>query len=245
MTEKTSYAPGEPSWIDLSSPDVDGAVAFYGALFGWDATEGNAEFGGYRNFSKGGKRVAGVMPLMEPGQAPSWTTYVSTSDADKTAELVQSSGGTVVAPPMDVAELGRMALFLDDAGTFFGTWQAGTHIGAERVEEEGTWQWAELGTGDAAASGAFYSSVFGWEPRESDGYVEFQQDGRSVAGCMQYEGGAGWRPYFAAPDVDAVARRVEELGGSLAVPASDFPGGRFAVVADPFGATFGLLALKG
>ena len=245
MTEKSSYAPGAPSWIDVSSPDLAATGAFYGALLGWELEPGRPEFGGYANFTKNGKRVAGALPLMAPDQAPSWTTYFATDDADKTAELVQTAGGTVVAPPMDVAELGRMALFLDPLGSFFGTWQAGTHLGAELVEEEGTWQWAELGTTDASASVPFYSAVLGLTPQESDGYVELQQDDRSVAGCMQYEGGTSWRAYFAAADVDAAAARVEELGGSVVTPGTDFYGGRFAVVTDPFGAAFGLLALKG
>ena len=35
MTERISYAPGTPSWIDLGSPDTAATAAFYGALFGW------------------------------------------------------------------------------------------------------------------------------------------------------------------------------------------------------------------
>ena len=32
MTERTSYIPGTPSWVDVSSPDTDASAAFYGAL---------------------------------------------------------------------------------------------------------------------------------------------------------------------------------------------------------------------
>ena len=39
MAEFTSHAPGTPSWTDLMSPDVDAAVAFYTAVFGWDAED--------------------------------------------------------------------------------------------------------------------------------------------------------------------------------------------------------------
>ena len=35
MSERTSYAPGTPSWVDMGSPDPAAAAAFYGALFGW------------------------------------------------------------------------------------------------------------------------------------------------------------------------------------------------------------------
>ena len=36
-SERTSYAPGTPSWVDLGSPDAKAAADFYGGLFGWKA----------------------------------------------------------------------------------------------------------------------------------------------------------------------------------------------------------------
>ena len=50
-----------------------------------------------------------------------------------------------------------------------------------------------------------------------------------------------WMPYIEAGNVDDAARKVTSLGGTVVVPPSDIPGtGRFAVVRDPQGATFGL-----
>ena len=50
MSERTSYEPGTPCWVDLGSPDLDASVEFYGGLFGWEVPEAeNAEqTGGYR-----------------------------------------------------------------------------------------------------------------------------------------------------------------------------------------------------
>ncbi|MBK5306613.1 MAG: VOC family protein [Frankiaceae bacterium] len=249
MTDKTSYLPGEPLWIDLGSPDLDRSVAFYGALFGWTATEGTPEFGGYRNFLSDGKNVAGLMPLMQPGQPPVWTSYICTDDADKTTALVTESGGTVHAPPMAVGTLGRMALYTDPVGAFFGVWQPGEHIGAERIDSEGTFTWTELSSRDQSAAHPFYGAVFNWEPQVAEGYTEYQLGGRSVAGCMDMpemvpaEVPSYWMPYFAASDPDAKAKQAVELGGEILVPMMDFPGGRFAVVQDVHGSTFGLLDL--
>jgi hypothetical protein len=250
MTDKSSYDHGEPTWLDLGSPDTDASAAFYGNLFGWTATEGRAEFGGYRNFLKDGKTVAGLMPLMSEQQPPVWTTYIRVDDAEKTNTVLAENGGTVIAPPMDVDVLGRMAIYADPSGAVFGTWQAGQHTGAQLVHEEGTFEWAELSTRDQAAVQPFYAAAFGWEARVSEGYTEFQLGDRSVAGCMDMPGmvpaeiPSYWMPYFAAGDPDAKAAEVEKLGGRIVMPGSDFPGGRFAVVQDPNGATFGLLALK-
>ncbi|MCU1589103.1 MAG: Glyoxalase/bleomycin resistance protein/dioxygenase [Frankiales bacterium] len=250
MTNKTSYLPGEPIWIDLGTPDLDASIAFYSGLFGWTAEKGPAEFGGYTNFSKDGRKVAGLMPLMQEGQPPVWTSYVCTDDADKTTALVGENGGTVHAPPMDVGTLGRMAIYSAPDGAFFGAWQPGDHIGAETVSEEGTFAWTELSSRDQAKAKPFYSSVFGWEPKVQEGYTEFQLGETSVAGCMDMpemvpaEVPSYWMPYFAASDPEAKAKQAAGLGGTVLVPIMDFPGGRFSVVQDPHGSTFGLLDLK-
>ncbi len=75
MSERTSYEPGTPCWVDLGTPDLDAAVDFYGGLFGWDVPEAeNAEqTGGYRQAMLRGKPVGGVMPLMQEGQPPAWS----------------------------------------------------------------------------------------------------------------------------------------------------------------------------
>ena len=87
MSERTSYAPGTPCWVDLATPDLEAAESFYGALFGWEIPElpNSAEMGGYRRAKKNGKDVAGAMPLMQEGQPPAWSTYVSVDDADAIA----------------------------------------------------------------------------------------------------------------------------------------------------------------
>src|SRR6185295_19178869 len=79
MSERTSYAPGTPCWVDLATPDLDAAENFYRELFGWEIPElpNSAEMGGYRRAKKGGRDVAGAMPLMQEGQPPAWSTYVS------------------------------------------------------------------------------------------------------------------------------------------------------------------------
>lgn len=249
MTDKTSYLPGEPSWIDLGSPDTDRSAAFYGGLLGWTATEGRPEFGGYRNFLQDGKPVAGLGPLMQEGQPPVWTSYISVEDADKTAELVKDNGGTVHSGPHDVATLGRMTICTDPTGAFFGTWQPGEMTGAQVVGTEGTFTWTELSSRDQAKAQPFYGAVFGWEPKVEGGYTEFRLGGTSVAGCMDMpetvpaDVPSYWIPYFGAADPAAKATQAAELGGTVLVPIMDFPGGRFSVVQDPHGSTFGLLDL--
>jgi uncharacterized protein len=254
MSERTSYMPGTPCWVDLGTPDVEAAASFYGALFGWDVPErpNSAEMGGYRRAEKDGADVAGVMPLMQEGQPPAWTTYVAVEDADAIAAAVTENGGTVLAEPMDVMDLGRMAVFLDSTGAAFGIWQAGTFAGAALVNEPGALAWNELATRDVAASKQFYTAVFGWDYQDHDmgemgTYTELKVGGASVGGMMDVTGRlpdevpAHWLTYFAVGNTDAAVEQVKAGGGSVAFGPVDIPAGRFAIVTDPAGAAFSVI----
>jgi predicted enzyme related to lactoylglutathione lyase len=253
MGNVDDHTPLTPGWIDIGT-DVEGAKAFYTALFGLDAADAGPpeETGGYGFFLKGGRMVAGFGPQQNPGP-PFWSMYVLVPDADEIAGKVTAAGGQVVVPPMDVMEQGRMAIFTDAGGAFFSVWQPAGHRGAQVVKEPGTFTWAELDTRDVEGAKAFYAAVFGWGAETSTGggmeYTEFKLAGgdESIAGMMAMPEGvpaqvpAYWLVYFGVEDVDAAVARVQELGGSVTVPGSDFPGGRFAVVGDPQGAMFGVM----
>ena len=248
------YEAGVPSWVDIGSPDPQGAADFYGALFGWEAPEGPPENGGYRVAMIGDRAVAGIGVQQHPGP-PVWATYIAVDDADEAVAKVLASGGQVIVPAMDVLDVGRMAVFADLQGAAFSVWQAGTHPGAELVNEPGTYSWSELLTTDVEAAKSFYGDVFGWttDPK-GDGpvpeYTEWQVSGRSVGGMMEKpptmpaEIPPHWGVYFAVTDADTAAARVQELGGKVHVPPTDIEPGRFAAVADPFGGVFYVIALK-
>jgi predicted enzyme related to lactoylglutathione lyase len=254
MPERTEYAPGTPSWVDIGT-DVEGAKGFYGALFGWSAQDAGPpeETGGYGFFVKNGKMVAGYGPQQNPGP-PFWTTYVSVADAEETAKRVEGAGGAVVMAPMDVMEAGRMAVFQDPQGAFISVWQPGEHKGAQLVNEAGSLCWNELNSRDVEGSKAFYIAAFGWEPvTHADApmpYTEFRLGGQTIAGMLPMppmvpaEVPTHWLVYFAVDDTDATVAKAQELGGSVRMPPMDVPVGRFSVLADPQGATFAVIRLS-
>jgi predicted enzyme related to lactoylglutathione lyase len=252
MPERTEYAPGTPSWIDIGT-DVEAAKRFYTGLFGWDAQDAGPveETGGYGFFLKNGKMVAGYGPQQSPGP-PFWSTYVSVSDADETAGKVKAYGGQVLMDPMDVMAAGRMAVFQDPTGAFFSVWQPGEHKGAQLVNEPGTLSWNELNTRDVDAAKRFYSAVFGWNCETMEmgpiTYTEIKLDGSPTAGMTDMrnvpdEVPPHWLVYFAVDDTDATVKKAQELGGSVLVPPMDIPPGRFAVVADDNGAHFAVIKM--
>jgi len=253
MVEMTNYTSGTPSWVDVSTPDMAAAKAFYGGLFGWEA-QTHPEMGGYTNFTMKGKLVCGAAPVMSPDQHPAWGTYISVDDADAITQAIRDNGGQVVAAPMDVTDLGRMALFTDPTGAFFGIWQPGKHTGAQVVNEPGSFGWNELDTRDMDAAKAFYTKVFPWTAKTdgegANAYTEWQLDGRSIAGGMvmgeQFPADVlpNWLTYFVVADSDATVARVHELGGSVMMPGMDTDQGRIAVVADPHGAVFATIQMK-
>jgi uncharacterized protein len=248
------YAPGTPSWIDLSTPDGDGSVSFYENLMGWTATEPQAETGGYRLFQQDGSSVAGVMPHMQEGQPTFWATYVSVADADATAEKVAAAGGTTVVAPMDVTDIGRMAVFIDPTGAAFGIWQAKTFTGADLVNEPNSLCWNELRTRDPERAASFYSEVFGWVPAdppfEGPGYKVWELDGKGIGGMMPMtdeffpsEVPPHWSICFAVEDCDAIVATASELGAAVVMPAMDMPIGRFAGFIDPQGGAFTVMQM--
>jgi uncharacterized protein len=254
MSERTSYAPGTPCWVDLATPDVDAAAAFYTSLFGWEvpAEENIENTGGYRRATKNGKDVAGMAPLMQEGQPPAWTTYVSVADAAATAGAVREAGGQVIAEPMDVMGLGTMAIFADPTGAVFGIWQPGTFRGAGLVNEPGALTWNELNTRDPEAAKAFYGAVFGWEFEDAEfegmgTYTTVKLGGEPVAGMLDITGRvpdevpANWLAYFVVEDADAALETVTGGGGNVVFGPMDISAGRFAVVSDPFGAVFAVI----
>jgi uncharacterized protein len=256
MSERTSYEPGTPCWVELGGiPDFGAAEAFYRDLLGWEIPEqeNSAQLGGYRRAKLGGKDVAGASPVMQDGQPCEWNTYISVTDADATMTKVREAGGTVVVEPLDVMGMGKMALFIDPTGAPCGIWEPGTFAGAALVNEDGGFGWNELGTRDVAAAREFYGKVFGWTVEEQEmpgmGTYHVWKDGEHVRGGMiditnMADGDASpyWLVYFTVADADAAVETAKAGGGQVYNGPFDIPVGRLAVMADPAGAMFAVMA---
>lgn len=114
----------------------------------------------------------------------------------------------------------------------------------------------ELITPDLAAAERFYGGLFGWTFRDIAAgrtkYAEGLLNGRPVAGLFQHPIPRGarrqpeWLSFFAVDDVDAVERLAVQHGARLLFGPRSFPDrGREAVLADPQGAIFAILAASG
>jgi predicted enzyme related to lactoylglutathione lyase len=247
----TSNQPdGTPTWIDLGIPDLDRAMAFYRALFGWDFDVGPEETGRYATCLLDGRAAAGLAPNPDPdATAFWWNVYLATSDCDGTAKRVTDSGGTLVQPPMDVMDQGRMALARDPVGAQFGLWQGRARVGCEVVNEPGALVRNDLVTPNPEPARAFYAAVFGFTLDGNQDLPGFdftflrRPDGHEVGGVIGVPDApsSAWSTTFEVADSDAVAAAAGAAGGRATAP-EEFVYGRMATITDPFGTEFSVIA---
>ncbi|AEW96985.1 MULTISPECIES: VOC family protein [Streptomycetaceae] len=252
MTEVPTRRPqGAPCWVSLMVRSLPVTQEFYSGLFGWEFQPGPRHFGPYVRATLDGRMVAGIGEAPRGRRLPiAWTTYLSSPDADATAELIRVCGGTVAVGPLDADdEAGRMVIAADPSGAVFGVWQPGLHPGLQVSGEPGSLAWSELVTREAGAVAKFYTAVFGYESEATGGataadHLTLRLNGRRVAGvhgvgrALPADRGAHWMTYFAVADPDAAAARVVELGGRVLDEPADRAFGRQATVADVEGAVF-------
>jgi predicted enzyme related to lactoylglutathione lyase len=241
---------GTPTWIDLGIPDLDRAMEFYGALFGWQFDVGPVAYGRYTTAYSGGRRVAAMAPNHDPDATDFWwNIYLATADCDGTAAAVEAAGGTVVNPPLDVMTQGRMAIVRDPAGGQFGLWQGRAHIGCEVVNEPNSLVRNDLLTDQPDVARRFYPEVFGFSLDRNEDLPELdftflrRPDGHEVGGIFGMPSGSGtrWTTTFEVDDTDAALQRAVAAGGR-AGEVDEMIYGRFAEITDPFGVEFSIIA---
>jgi predicted enzyme related to lactoylglutathione lyase len=115
------------SWSELMTRDVDTALTFYSAVFGW--TYAPHDMGDFvYQVIEGGENDGwgGIMPMPSevPDMVPNhWAVYFSVADTSATSAKVTAGGGQAVQEPMDIPGVGRMATFHDPHGGSFATLQ--------------------------------------------------------------------------------------------------------------------------
>lgn len=254
MPEMTSYQEGQFCWVELATTDAKAAKSFYASLFGWTVKEiPMGDQGTYYMFQNKG-RTAAAMAEQSPqerkdGIPPHWNNYIAVKKADAAAAKVKTLGGNVVFGPFDVNDAGRMAFVTDPQGAMFAVWEGKRTPGASVVNEPGAFGWNELYTPDIEGSRKFYTAMFGWTLKVSPEYTEVHIGKQAIAGMMQLTPEMSgmppsWMPYFVVSDADDVVKKVKAGKGQVHVPPKDIPNvGRFAIVADPQGASFAVIKL--
>jgi len=97
-------AQGHAVWIELATPDPDGAFAFYGALFGWARAGGMpmGDMGEYAFFDVGDLRPGAIMPTLTTRAPARWNVYFLVADIDAALTVSQARGGQTIHGPSPI-----------------------------------------------------------------------------------------------------------------------------------------------
>ena len=251
MSERTSYAPGTPCWVDLGSPDLEASVEFYG----------------------GAVRLGGAGAAETPSR-PAATAGRRRTASRRRRDDAADAGGP--AAGLDHLRLGRRRR--RDRGRGQGGRRqrdrradgrdgprqdgglrrpdrrrlrdlAAGHVRRRRlVNEPGAFAWNELNTRDlggaprssTAPSSAGASTTRRWAEagptrRSTLGESAGRRHARHGRRGVPDEVPAHWLVYFGSRTPTRRSSRPRRRGGGVMLGPIDIPVGRFAILTDPHG----------
>lgn len=116
---------GAPSWRELMTTNLDGAVNFYRKIFGWKTqSSSNPQFE-YVECGLGQQPFAGMMQItkeMGP-MPPNWGTYFTVKDCAATVKKAQTKGAMICLGPKEIPTVGTFAVIREPNGIFFNVIQ--------------------------------------------------------------------------------------------------------------------------
>jgi predicted enzyme related to lactoylglutathione lyase len=263
-TPTNSSLPGKVVWHDLITDTPEESKRFYQELFGWQFEEvgiGSSSSINYTLIRLNGRLIGGMVDqtrLQTRVDISQWISLISVPDVDAAADSLLAAGGTVITAPVDVADRGRLAVVADPQGALFSLLQTNSRDPLDRDEvDPGGFLWNELWTEDVDAASGFYMELMGYTPEDDPelqqavaargNYRILESHGHPRVGIMKnpIEGlNPIWVNYLRVKDadsLDAIAARVEALGGTLLLAPQDRDiGGRVALIAGPSGAGIAL-----
>lgn len=250
------YAPGDPICPELSTDDRASAQAFYSELFDWTFEEVEG-----RTRALKADRMAAGIGLMEGLDlaGPRWWICLAAPDLEDLVDRVEPSGA--ISRPMGLEGLGRAAVLEDPAGAKAVLWQPDRLEPGALGATHGGLVWSDLVVDDPSGVAGFYERLFDLEAAPVDDRSTSQ--GRATIGLVRRElevprmvvgiisasessssaeVGARWRPYFQVDDLEEFLRAAERTGASVSETRTSASRRAFAVLSDPQGAEFGVVA---
>jgi uncharacterized protein YndB with AHSA1/START domain/predicted enzyme related to lactoylglutathione lyase len=121
--EKTcwSQTPGNFSWNELLTTDVDKATGFYTKLFGWETVPMPGM--PYTIFKNGNTYAGGMMKSPMEGIPSHWLAYVTVANTDESTAAAVKLGAKVCLEPKDIPNVGRISVITDPTGAAIGLFQ--------------------------------------------------------------------------------------------------------------------------
>jgi hypothetical protein len=251
-----TYLHGKWVWYELRSKDVEKSKAFFTELLGWQIEQQDMNGMKFELVKSGGKDVATISPT--EGKAKShWVPFVSVPDVDAAVKTIEEQKGKVVKPAADIPDIGRFAIVTDPNGVEFAVFK-GTRSDEPDAPAPvpGTFVWNEYQSKNKkahTAAIAFYPAALGYttsqmqmgEGKKQSSYDMLSFGEQPRAGMQVAKPaslGGQWLPWLTVEDVDGLIAKVKTAKGKVVVKPHDIPTvGRAAIIADPTGATIGVL----
>ncbi len=246
----TLHLTGKFVWFDLFTRDLPQARRFYEGLMGWSFHEAPGGEGRVMTIEREGVPIGNAVEVERTKiqDKPSrWLSYMSVMDVDQTILRNEQNQGSVYRAARDLPGRGRVAAVRDPEGAPFALVGSATGDPPDNGFDRNGFYAAELWARDRDAAIGFYETVAGYDLELADlgdgrTYHLLVENGTPRAGVVQIpweDVKPNWVPYIAVEDVDAVASRVESLGGRLLIePDPNIREGKVAIIADPTGAVF-------
>ncbi len=232
--------PGKFIWVDLLTPNVSSAMAFYGGLFGWTFEQQD------RNtlVLNRGVPIASLIqhPNADAGVTEAlWVTAMAVEDLNSSLDYVRSAGGRVLNGPVYWKKRGYAALIRDPKGADLLLLRADKGDAPDVDPEMGDWVWNELWTDEADKSIAFYEPLGNYKTLESsEGYRILSNEQRWRAGVRSVDADqyrSRWVPAVRVVNPEGLLDKVEELGGLVLLRPDEPPSnGDMALIVGPDGA---------
>ncbi|MDF0489675.1 VOC family protein [Sphingomonas sp. H39-1-10] len=250
---------GMPIWYELITGDAAVAKAFYSGIVGWTTSEftSTGSTMPYTIWNADGVGVGGLVEMADAPGGPTWLAYFHVADVDAKVAANTAAGGKTHMGPLDLPDVGRIALIADPQGAPLYLMTPAPAMGDQDSTSFSPTlpmrcAWNELTTLDTSTALPFYGDLLGMASTEAMsmgplGDYRFLDVGETRIGAMMNRAApdqpVGWSFYFRVPDVDAAAEQVRAAGGTVLMAPMDVPGGeRIVVVRDPTGASIGFVS---
>ena len=114
---------GRFHWNELLTNDVEAAKTFYGEIMGWTYDKMRGPEGTYYVAFKSNNPVCAIAPMPAAAAADTqahWFSYIEVDQLDASISSAKTAGATVLRDPLDVPDVGRIAIVQDPTGAVVG-----------------------------------------------------------------------------------------------------------------------------
>jgi hypothetical protein len=211
-------------------------MSFYSSLYGWTWDVGDEQMGYYSIANHEGLPVMGLG--QGDGGAGQMTPYFATDDIKASAAKAAELGATVLMGPMEVPNVGDMALVADPTGAVHGLWQAGNFSGFGVAYEPSAAGWFDHASKDPAAAAAYYQSLTGHSLIEPAPGMQVLSAGEQWFASFSENQipertAPQWNSIYVVETLDAARNKIRELGGTIVLEEMPVPGSAISVFVEP------------